>query len=854
MSEVMSALEFADKHNIKVQGINVEYTKKVDNNTKEVVKRCKKLKNVDVENYADYPDKKVSFKHFVDKDKSFFDEVLAKKNFNTYALDTHEIYQIDIDFVAGVQYKQCLLDFVENLKQKTAYYLSSTKHMPHLFFIAEESLKKKITKHIYKMKQEYKISGDSPIELLCGQWGWIRKKQADNKIYNADKLVVLSEQDFNGWFDFDEPVKKEKPDTEKAKPSVSNETSNYDYETLGTDKLKMLIELGQCICLDDLDDYEHWTRIVWSLKNADTSFYNLAKSLSQRSHKYEDKAFEKVWSCNKGGSTLGTYLHYCKRGNPEAYKQIRLQYYKRQKKDFTTHEELACFFIETEGHNIIYSKDDDIFHFNEETGIWEKDNVKTLGRLHKKISRTISEFCLEYIASVHKDIEAEHEKDIKEQDVDFLGSCYDLLKDLGKLQYQIKCVNLSNNVITMVKRQLSIEQPEVEFDMNPNLFSFTNMTFNLITGEVVVPLREDYQSNNCGYNYEQSTLTERNFVEEYIFNTIFTNEEVRAYYKKLLATGLYGKNPQKFIMANGSGGNGKGQLHGLMLEAVGNYGKKGNADMFLNEKVRGGNPELANLHMKRFACFDEPATGKKINTGLMKELTGGEEICARALYSNNDKVVLHMTPVLESNEKPFLGGSKLGDAELRRINDIEFSSRFLDEDRYEQAEKAGKKNIFRIRPEFSDKAFKTKYRRALFDILLEVSVSQEGRLFDNLIPPKSIRLRTEEYVESSKELLNEIRELVEFDDVIVEENRKKNIVSVKQLHIMLKETEWFKNITKKQKAQLTPKYLKEYIQGENTLSVYYSDEKINYKGTTSRSSLCWCRFKCFDEEQNDLDK
>ena len=830
MSDKMLCSDFFEMEGLKYMGLKVKYTKKKSG-------KVEKEQDARPELYPYYPQDKYDYTLFRNPEytQERYNEILdkMKDKYNTYAVDTYDVFQIDVDFREDFNYPQEQYDFVENLKSKTAYYNSSTKRLPHLFFRAKtEEFKNKLQKKTkWLQKKEYWCDGEkaSPIEILSGLAGWITKS---GRIYNPNSIIELDEEDFKPFWEFNQPVKVI---DKVVKPQTTKKTA---IDEINENELEMLTELGNLIEMIDLDSYDDWCRIVWSLKNSNINFENLARTLSQKSSKYEDKSFNQVWSCSKGGSTIGTYLYYCKRGNEEEYRKIRMKYYVEKKKDFTSHEELARFFIETEGHNLIYNDEDEIYHFNETSGIWEKDHPKTFGRLHKKISKVITEFVLDYSAVLNEKLKTivkveEPSNEQKEEKVEILET----LKVLNKLGYNIKCVALSNNVITMVKRQLSIEQPTIEFDMNPNLFSFTNLTFDLIEGKETIPKREDYQSSNSGYNYTPSTKSQRETLENNLFNTIFTDEEIRIYYKKLLATGLYGKNPQKFILANGTGGNGKGVLHNQMLECVGLYGMKGNADIFLNEKVRGGNPEVANLHLKRFAVFDEPATGKKINTAFLKEITGGELISARKLFSNNTKTIIHMTPFLETNEKNDLGGSRLGDAELRRILDIEFKSTFTDN---EDLLDKNLPNVFKRINEVGDKKFKVDHRCALFDILIDVIKENNGKLFDNLTPPKSIRLRTEEYVEGSKELLNVIKELVEFEEMI-ESEKKKNIVSVSTLHKEILKTTYYNTLSRVEKKAFTPKKLKEYILSEVSLKYYYSDDKINYNGTTSRSSLCWCK-------------
>jgi phage/plasmid-associated DNA primase len=56
-----------------------------------------------------------------------------------------------------------------------------------------------------------------------------------------------------------------------------------------------------------------------------------------------------------------------------------------------------------------------------------------------------------------------------------------------------------------------------------------------------------------------------------LLNTLFPEKESKTLYLTILSTGLDGIPLEKFILANGSGGNGKGLLNELMQYTLGEY-------------------------------------------------------------------------------------------------------------------------------------------------------------------------------------------------------------------------------------------------------------------------------------------
>lgn len=86
--------------------------------------------------------------------------------------------------------------------------------------------------------------------------------------------------------------------------------------------------------------------------------------------------------------------------------------------------------------------------------------------------------------------------------------------------------------------------------------------------------------------------------------------------------------------------------------------------------------ELARAKGKRFACLQEPSEDEKLNIGLMKELSGGDKIMARALFSSPIEFVPQFKMLLLCNHLPSVPSDDGGT--WRRIRVVEFTSKFCD--------------------------------------------------------------------------------------------------------------------------------------------------------------------------------
>ena len=168
-----------------------------------------------------------------------------------------------------------------------------------------------------------------------------------------------------------------------------------------------------------------------------------------------------------------------------------------------------------------------------------------------------------------------------------------------------------------------------------------------------------------------------------------------------------------FLMFIGdSGANGKSQLLNLMKLAMGEFGEKVEVTLLTRKRnnANEANTEKIKLMHKRFAFLSEPEDGEKINIGLLKELTGSEEIVARGLYQDAMSFVMEAKLFLACNELPEIKGEDT--ALWRRIRVVDFPSRFVDEPM-----EAGEYKIDRTLP--SRMREDVSWRQTFMKILLE---------------------------------------------------------------------------------------------------------------------------------------
>ena len=94
-------------------------------------------------------------------------------------------------------------------------------------------------------------------------------------------------------------------------------------------------------------------------------------------------------------------------------------------------------------------------------------------------------------------------------------------------------------------------------------------------------------------------------------------------------------------------------------------------------KIGGTSDEVLKLKGIRYAVMQEPSKGVKLNEGIMKELTGGDPIQARGLYSESEIFDPQFSLVVCTNNLFDIESND--DGTWRRIRKVDFLSKFVDE-------------------------------------------------------------------------------------------------------------------------------------------------------------------------------
>ena len=416
------------------------------------------------------------------------------------------------------------------------------------------------------------------------------------------------------------------------------------------------------------------------------------------------------------------------------------------------------------------------------------------------------------IEDVYRSLNIYYNKEIMKTDVnkELLQKQIDALNKLIK---KISMTSSSKSVLDKFKDMLVGRCDNVEFDVSrPEVFAFNNIAFNVFTGAEYVIKKSDYITHNTKYDYEKPPKKSLNLVDD-LFKSVFPDEDIRKCYLSVLKSGMTGFRQERFIMCEGKGRNGKGMLNEFFMMMLGeDYAYSGNITALTKPIKDGANPELANLHLKRFVKFEEPNASDKILLGNIKKLTGEGFLNARACHSNAVKQKIAMTLVFECNAKPNLDGD-VGDAEIERFMLVWYKMYFTnDEEELQNNPNARPQN-----PDYKTLKFQQNLRCALFYYILKNG--------DNtIINPDCVKERSRKYLLDNDMLFSFFTETYERDE-------SAEPITIKEVMNSFKASDLYNNIlTKAQRRKHTESSLRDSIENHIELR---KDFKDRYKGKFS---------------------
>ena len=261
------------------------------------------------------------------------------------------------------------------------------------------------------------------------------------------------------------------------------------------------------------------------------------------------------------------------------------------------------------------------------------------------------------------------------------------VKVIGELSLKLKRTSDKDHIMREAAEIFYDGEFIRNMDTNKYLMCFTNGVVDFANKVFREGYPEDYitKSTKIPYVSYDENITSEQFkqtaheIEEFM-DKLFPIKDLNRYMRDHLASCLIGANKnQTFNVYHGSGSNGKSIIADLMAVTLGEY--KGTVPITLVTDVRGKiggtSDEVLKLKGIRYAVMQEPSKGVKLNEGIMKELTGGDPIQARGLYSESEIFEPQFSLVVCTNNLFDIESND--DGTWRRIRKVDFLSKFVDE-------------------------------------------------------------------------------------------------------------------------------------------------------------------------------
>lgn len=210
-------------------------------------------------------------------------------------------------------------------------------------------------------------------------------------------------------------------------------------------------------------------------------------------------------------------------------------------------------------------------------------------------------------------------------------------KDVKSMLSEVKRSSSRRALEDMIKLARSEPGMSValsELDNDPYLLGVNNGVVDLRKGLLLPPNPNLLVTKYCNIEFNPKATCPRfcAFLEQ-----ISPIKEQRNFLVLVLAYFLTGlSREQLWFFFHGIGSNGKSVLITLLETLLGDYATKIPTDMLMQQYRSSGGaaPDLLLLQGKRLVFCNETKEGQRIDDARLKDLTGGDTIIGRPLYSN----------------------------------------------------------------------------------------------------------------------------------------------------------------------------------------------------------------------------
>lgn len=254
----------------------------------------------------------------------------------------------------------------------------------------------------------------------------------------------------------------------------------------------------------------------------------------------------------------------------------------------------------------------------------------------------------------------------------------DFAKDLSKRSRALGGRRRIDNVLYLAARQNGLGITGNEWDSDPWLLGCANGVIDLRTGSIRKGHPDDFILAHSPIEWLGIDTPAPRF--EAFLREIFEGKpELPPFMGRLMGYAVTGLTLERILaILQGEGANGKTVLLEAMGDTLGaDLATSSQADALMDSANGSGpQPFVFALRGKRLVWASESSEGKRINAGLVKQLTGGDRLNVRTLHSKPVEFTPTHQLFLLTNHKPHISADD--QAVWDRVFLVPFSYRFVD--------------------------------------------------------------------------------------------------------------------------------------------------------------------------------
>lgn len=446
------------------------------------------------------------------------------------------------------------------------------------------------------------------------------------------------------------------PPSTNATPSANN--TNV-YEETDFDIAQQLLPL-----LSDQrsKDEHYWLDVCKALYNSDkdpnkVQAFRIAAGFTERSDERDQEILEEMWDTFgvDNSLTVKTIAWYARKDNPQGY----ISWHEKKYKPFLerslsgSHDDVAWAFYWIYWLDFICAnvKNKTWYVFNNHI-LREADSGR---EIRIKLGGDFKNYYEKLQVEISRKITSTNEEHLKAK--------YQMdLKKIGGLIGKLKNVPFKSSILTALLDIFKDDRFEHFANQNVNLMGVDGGVLECCSKYAIVRegKPEDYVTMASTVKWNPKLTWNSPQVKKVMkwMMQIFTDQDLRTYFLRLIASCLRSKNKNKILpVLSGMGDNSKSMLKKFIELIFGPYSHTFPVHVFTTKSKGGPSPDTASARFAKVAWFTEPPEDSHIMADALKSHTGMDRMRGRMLYSNGDEYDVLYTLFLMCNKIPLIQGA-----------------------------------------------------------------------------------------------------------------------------------------------------------------------------------------------------